>query len=1192
MSLFSRVFNKPAQVSLVREGQTFFLRFFYDNHAATYAEVREKWQELGALDRFIDDFRQNSAAIKLSAVDSLKAVMRELRNQYASQNKLNFYISADVEAALMGETAPDGFAVKYIREGDSLRRCLPDGTVELEEGWMRLKNRYWRFEKLSEIQLAGFRRNVIERQSLIAFLKGDVKEYMDAGVPIHAEISYQDDPAVELLITSFGATSMEFQPIWHINYKDIDESFILTDYVLANNVVYPGLLPSQLQTVIPNLNHSSRLEGCDAARFLDERYTAWRSHMIGDLTAFEAVHRWIEPPYRWVLIARAKELRGIGRAYAHPYASIGGEEFSVEQMQDMLKQPYVRIASGWVRNRDLLSLRMDENAIMEDGTALKPIRLDADLLLHGGGRKIDTPFSAMRLDGANWCDQGNKHSCANNHLDFLLHWGVNGGLTGGYEAMAAYGLPMILRFRMAHREATVLVLGSEADCAGLREASPFFGNALSGEHANLLSYSEYMTQSVEALNARWDLVCLIEPDVELARASSAMVQAMASLKAACKIGFFWNAPSENMEWMSLASTILGYRGKQELVDLLVRDSRKPKPLPEPYRFTNAAITYKQKPTAEKKEDIRGTEAIKTRVSPAQDSGAVIILRGAQGQAIPVPTQPERLNTYNEIMASYRRPKEDFFKEAHKYATYEGVATTHVPFTCYWPKYSDMNAEQRKWYFHMRNQLHKGVFPDTDLSYLFVYIYELINQIGIETPKQGLDKLMEIWRHYGNRYPQLTHYLGDWVFDYTRINQLDYPVEQLLMQVPELSDHGLNVALTEASEQQTPLKLPVWALEKLSQYRITSSKFYQKGNQTLVNDMLPGAVAAVDGALREKNGKGILETYAALKLRAESVNAFAGALTESQQIYHVKYRNYTSGLKLQGFLKNLVRYIENDLRTYSKYSAKLQGIELAEPIKACVDAYVKASLAKSETAAPAKEVPRIVLDLSSVDRLRAESNQVRDALIASVGEEQPMSEPSEERLVQRPADAPEGMLTDLAPVQRILKRLSGEQRVVLEMMREADWGTDVGQIHVKLPQALPEVLIDEINVIAMGQLGCALIEREADSLVVAEDYRDELEYLMPKQHRDSLWSIAEEDLDDDWRAFFEQIHERVTLDALAALLEGPEAFAAYARERNDMPDLLLDGINEIASDTIGDLVADADGVYEDYLPEIKKHLIKE
>ena len=90
----------------------------------------------------------------------------------------------------------------------------------------------------------------------------------------------------------------------------------------------------------------------------------------------------------------------------------------------------------------------------------------------------------------------------------------------------------------------------------------------------------------------------------------------------------------------------------------------------------------------------------------------------------------------------------------------------------------------------------------------------------------------------------------------------------------------------------------------------------------------------------------------------------------------------------------------------------------------------------------------------------------------------------------------------------------------------------------------------------------------------------------------MYSIAEEDLDDDWRAFFEQIHEQVSLDALSALLEGSEVFAAYAKEHGYMTDLLLDHINEIASDAIGDLIADADGIFEDYLPEIKKHLIKE
>ena len=162
MSLLSRVFNKPAQVSLVREGQTFFLRFLYDNRSATYAEVIDKWQEIGALDRFVGEAGQSSVAVGLSDVDALRSALRGMREQYAAQKKLNFYISAEVEAADMGIAAPDGYAVRYVREDNCLRRILPEGTVELEEGWMRIGNHYWRFERLNDAQLAGYRRAVIE----------------------------------------------------------------------------------------------------------------------------------------------------------------------------------------------------------------------------------------------------------------------------------------------------------------------------------------------------------------------------------------------------------------------------------------------------------------------------------------------------------------------------------------------------------------------------------------------------------------------------------------------------------------------------------------------------------------------------------------------------------------------------------------------------------------------------------------------------------------------------------------------------------------------------------------------------------------------------------------------------------------------------------------------------------------------
>ena len=41
----------------------------------------------------------------------------------------------------------------------------------------------------------------------------------------------------------------------------------------------------------------------------------------------------------------------------------------------------------------------------------------------------------------------------------------------------------------------------------------------------------------------------------------------------------------------------------------------------------------------------------------------------------------------------------------------------------------------------------------------------------------------------------------------------------------------------------------------------------------------------------------------------------------------------------------------------------------------------------------------------------------------------------------------------------------------------------------------------------------------------------------------------------------------------------------------MPELLLDELNNASSDTIGDLIADENGIFEDYLSIIQKHLRK-
>ena len=68
--------------------------------------------------------------------------------------------------------------------------------------------------------------------------------------------------------------------------------------------------------------------------------------------------------------------------------------------------------------------------------------------------------------------------------------------------------------------------------------------------------------------------------------------------------------------------------------------------------------------------------------------------------------------------------------------------------------------------------------------------------------------------------------------------------------------------------------------------------------------------------------------------------------------------------------------------------------------------------------------------------------------------------------------------------------------------------------------------------------------------------------------------------------------REEAEALTAALGGPGAFARYAAGRGLMPEVLADGINGKAADTVGDAVLDMDGggeVYGEYVENVKRVL---
>ena len=135
--------------------------------------------------------------------------------------------------------------------------------------------------------------------------------------------------------------------------------------------------------------------------------------------------------------------------------------------------------------------------------------------------------------------------------------------------------------------------------------------------------------------------------------------------------------------------------------------------------------------------------------------------------IPIPARTQN----DSFRASFSRNETHFVEQARGYVDRTETQAEPVSFMQYWPTYESMDAAQQRWYFYWRTQLRLGNRLPTDLSYLFVHIYEVINMIGFESPDEAFKHLDDFWRYYRQLQPKLDRYLPDWIADFIVLHQL-------------------------------------------------------------------------------------------------------------------------------------------------------------------------------------------------------------------------------------------------------------------------------------------------------------------------------------------------------------------------------------------------------------------------------------
>lgn len=175
------------------------------------------------------------------------------------------------------------------------------------------------------------------------------------------------------------------------------------------------------------------------------------------------------------------------------------------------------------------------------------------------------------------------------------------------------------------------------------------------------------------------------------------------------------------------------------------------------------------------------------------------------------------------MPAYRQSRESIFiKQGKLLAGYEDDYVYDRQVLRYFPTYQSLTDPELRGYFSWRTKLRRGNLQKTSLTYAFLYIYELLNQIGVADPMDGYRKLTEFRDAYGALDDGILPYLNLWLMDYVVYYNLD---AGLLADTPQVR-FNRGIAVLDSIQSRGDEEV-IRAVEQLSPKWLERSKFYRE-----------------------------------------------------------------------------------------------------------------------------------------------------------------------------------------------------------------------------------------------------------------------------------------------------------------------------------------------------------------------------
>lgn len=345
--------------------------------------------------------------------------------------------------------------------------------------------------------------------------------------------------------------------------------------------------------------------------------------------------------------------------------------------------------------------------------------------------------------------------------------------------------------------------------------------------------------------------------------------------------------------------------------------------------------------------------------------------------IKVTTTDKEKNIFN--------PSALFLRERAALLDRRGSPCDYVSFYSHSPRYSAMTRAQLNYYLWWRENIRSGKLIKTDISYIKLYVQEIVTSMEGEDVLSGLSDLIKVARTcFDNPIGKV--YMARVISDFCMLHMLECPTEDIMDILPHFAfEHIADEFFFGLTDKNRHAYAPI-AINHISVYNYKKSKFYDEDKKALFDKHIHGAIHMCftnDASYKAitSNASGIFST------KLSDRKLFDGRMEFCAPSARILVSYFPISC-ISGAVTDAIRYSENKLRALLGIRTSLAVGELPQEITSVIDDYFvavshdfdgfKSSIKQKAEKKAAEEydhlydIPKAQLSLSNAKEIEARS----------------------------------------------------------------------------------------------------------------------------------------------------------------------------------------------------------------------------